>query len=102
MFKKLYVDLSLTIKFERTSLKVYIQPSLQQSALKGFMLTSLTMPIPEIETQSSTTYSTGQDVMLSCVFDFTKGGTGPTSVEWTQIDGLTMATDYLVDLGNET
>ena len=39
---------------------------------------------------------------ISCVFDFTKGGTGPTSVEWSQIASLTMAQDYLVDLGKES
>ncbi|KAL5251233.1 hypothetical protein ACHWQZ_G016815 [Mnemiopsis leidyi] len=53
----------------------------------------------EIKTFTPTTYTTGEDVTISCVLDFTKGGTGPTSVEWTQIGGLAMSDDYNLDLG---
>ena len=58
-----------------------------------------TLNLLEITDQSETTYTTGDNVVLSCVFDFTKGGTGPTSVTWSGIDSLTVTDEYTIDLG---
>ena len=55
----------------------------------------------EIEEKSTTTYTTGEDVVLSCVFDFTKGGTGPTTVKWSDLNDLTENDEYTVDLGED-
>jgi hypothetical protein len=65
------------------------------------MVISMRIFTSEIELKSETTYSTGNDVTISCVFSFTKGGIGPTSVEWSQIENLKMSDEYLPDLGKK-
>ena len=51
---------------------------------------------------SETTYTIGEEVVLSCVLDFGSTGTGPTSVTWLgQVDSLTVTDHYVIDAGSD-
>jgi hypothetical protein len=71
-----------------------------QSEITDPLETTTAVHFREIKTKSETTYTTGENVVLSCVFDFTKGGTGPTTVKWTGIDTLTKDDEYTISEGS--
>ena len=50
---------------------------------------------------SETTYTIGEEVVLSCVLDYGSTGTGPTSVTWAGVDSLTVTDQYVIDAGSD-